>query len=96
MFRAPLGGINHRSHRVIIGDEIKRLAFFLQLDGRSHHPEIISEMQRAAGWMPDKIRMGEEASSGNDVIQDPSIEISFRSSQMKRRTIPLEMAECRI
>jgi hypothetical protein len=32
---------------MIIGDEIKRLAFVLQLDGGPHHPEIISEMQRA-------------------------------------------------
>ena len=43
----PLLGIEQRRHRMIIGDEIKRLALLLQLDGRPHHPEIISEMQRA-------------------------------------------------
>src|SRR5258706_16220040 len=32
---------------MIIGDEIKGLAFVLQLDGRAHHPEIIAQMQRA-------------------------------------------------
>jgi hypothetical protein len=44
-----LRGIEQRRHGMIIGDEIKRLAFVLQLDGRPHHPEIISEMQRAGG-----------------------------------------------
>ena len=34
---------------MVVRDEIKRLAFFLQRDGRLHHPEIISEVQRAAG-----------------------------------------------
>ena len=46
---APLSGVEQRSHRVIVGDEIKRLASFLKLDGRLHHPEIISQMQRAGG-----------------------------------------------
>ena len=41
--------VEQRGHRVIIRDEIKRLAFFLKLDGGPHHPEIISEVQRAAG-----------------------------------------------
>jgi hypothetical protein len=34
---------------MIIRDEIKRLALFLKFDGGFHHPEIISEMQGAAG-----------------------------------------------
>jgi len=34
---------------MIIRDKIKRLAFFLKGDGGLHHPEIISEVQRAAG-----------------------------------------------
>jgi hypothetical protein len=34
---------------MIIRDEIKRLAFLLKVKGRPHHPEIISEVQRAAG-----------------------------------------------
>ncbi len=46
---APFIRVEQRGHRMIIGDEIKRLAFFLKFDGRAHHPEIISEMQRAAG-----------------------------------------------
>ena len=46
---APFRGVEQRRHRMIIRDEIERLALFLQLDGGPHHPEIISEMQRAAG-----------------------------------------------
>ena len=46
---APLRRVEQRGHGMVVGDEIKRLAFFLQLDGGPHHPEIISEMQRAAG-----------------------------------------------
>jgi hypothetical protein len=34
---------------MVIRDEIKCLTFVLKLDGRAHHTEIISEMQRAAG-----------------------------------------------
>ena len=34
---------------MIIRDEIKRVALFLKFDGGSHHPEIIPEMQHAAG-----------------------------------------------
>ena len=34
---------------MIIGDEIKRLAFLLQLNRRPHHPEIIADVQDAAG-----------------------------------------------
>ena len=44
---AALGGVDQRGHRVIIGDEIERLALLLQLDGGLHHPEVIAEMQRA-------------------------------------------------
>jgi hypothetical protein len=32
---------------MVIGDKIIRLALVLQFDGGPHHPEIISEMQRA-------------------------------------------------
>ena len=34
---------------MVIGNKIKRFAFFLKGDGGLHHPEIISEVQRAAG-----------------------------------------------
>jgi hypothetical protein len=34
---------------MVIGDEVKRLPLFLQLEGGFHHPEVIPEMQRAAG-----------------------------------------------
>ena len=34
---------------MIIRDEIKGFTLFLERDGRLHHPEIISEVQRAAG-----------------------------------------------
>ena len=34
---------------MVIRNEIERLALFLQVNGGPHHPEIISEMQRAAG-----------------------------------------------
>jgi hypothetical protein len=32
---------------MIVRDEIKCLALLLKFDGRAHHPEIISEVQRA-------------------------------------------------
>ena len=35
--------------RMIIGDEVKRLAFVLKRDRRAHHAEIISDVQGAAG-----------------------------------------------
>src|SRR5258707_9386567 len=41
--------VEERGHGMIIRNEIKRLALFLKLDGGAHHPEVISEMQRAAG-----------------------------------------------
>ena len=44
---AALLGIEQRSHRVIIGDEIKGLPFFLQFNGWPHHPKIIPDVQRA-------------------------------------------------
>src|SRR5205823_1400003 len=43
----PLPGVEQRGHRVVIGDEIERLSPVLELDGRLHHPEIISQVQRA-------------------------------------------------
>src|SRR2546430_8331681 len=46
---AAFPGVEQRRHRVIIRDEIKRLPFLLKLDGRLHHPEIVSQMQRAGG-----------------------------------------------
>ena len=33
---------------MIIGDKIKRLTFRLQVNGRPHHAEIISDMENAA------------------------------------------------
>ena len=39
--------IAHAGEGMIFGDEIERFAFGLQLDGRSHHAEIISDMQHA-------------------------------------------------
>ena len=47
VFCAALGGVEQRGHRVVVGDEVERLALFLQLDGGLHHPEVIAEMQRA-------------------------------------------------
>src|SRR5512132_100625 len=35
--------------RMVISDEIKRLAFGLQRDGRPHHAKIIADVQRTAG-----------------------------------------------
>ncbi len=46
---AALLGVEERGHGMIIGDEIKCLAPFLQLDGGPHHPEIVAEMERARG-----------------------------------------------
>src|SRR5437868_4822897 len=43
-FRIPQAG-----ERMIIGDEIKRLAFLLELDRRPHHAEIISDVEDATG-----------------------------------------------
>ena len=57
---APFRGVEQRRHRVIVRDEIKRLAFFLQFDGRLHHSEIISEMQRAGG-LDTRQRVGGKA-----------------------------------
>jgi hypothetical protein len=46
---AALGGIGQRGHRMVVGDEVERIALILQFDGGSHHPEIVAEMQRATG-----------------------------------------------
>ena len=46
---APLGGVEEGGHGMVIGDEVQRLALVLQLNGRPHHPEIVSEVQGAAG-----------------------------------------------
>src|SRR5262249_5028400 len=35
--------------RMIISNEIKRLTLGLERDGRLHHPEVIADVQRAAG-----------------------------------------------
>src|SRR5438876_436623 len=40
-------GVEQRCHRMVIGDEIIRLAFVLQLDRRAHHPEVISDVETA-------------------------------------------------
>src|SRR4029077_7724403 len=41
--------IAQASKRVVIGDEIKRFAYFLELDRGAHHAEIIANVQDAAG-----------------------------------------------
>ena len=40
-------GIVERRQCVQVGDEIERLALVLQFDGRTHHAEVIAEVQRA-------------------------------------------------
>jgi len=46
---------------MIISDEIEGLAFFLQLDGRFHHAEIVAQMKRARGLDADKIRISQNS-----------------------------------
>ena len=41
--------IAHAGEGVIIGDEIKCLALLLELDRRSHHSEVISDVKDATG-----------------------------------------------
>ena len=45
----PLLRVEQRRHRMIVRDEIKRLALILKRNGGLHHPKVISEVQRAAG-----------------------------------------------
>jgi len=46
---AALGGVGEGGHGMVVGNEIKGLALFLELDGGLHHPEIIAQMERAGG-----------------------------------------------
>jgi len=46
---APFLRVEQRRHGMVVRNEIERLTLFLELEGRAHHPEIIAEMQRAAG-----------------------------------------------
>src|SRR5207248_9451179 len=50
-----------RRERVIIGDEIKRLALCLERNCRPHHPEIISDVKNAGGLNAGKNAHGLEA-----------------------------------
>src|SRR5688572_26671180 len=46
---AAFRGIKQGCHGMIVGDEVKRLAPFLQLDSGFHHPKIIPKVKRAGG-----------------------------------------------
>ena len=41
-------GFEQRSHRVIVGDEIERLALFLQPHRGLHRPEVVADVEFAA------------------------------------------------
>jgi hypothetical protein len=34
---------------MVVGDEVEGFAFFLKRNGRLHHPEVVSYVQRARG-----------------------------------------------
>src|SRR5690242_417458 len=41
--------VAHAGERVVIGDEIERLAFRLKRNSRLHHAKIIADVERTAG-----------------------------------------------
>src|SRR5207302_5637859 len=64
--------IPHAGKRVVVGDEIERLSFGLQRNGRLNHPEIVTNMESAAWLDPGKnahFSCNPEGSRGISLLQ---------------------------
>src|SRR5437762_9348153 len=65
---------------MIIGDEVKRFALGLKRDGRSHHAEVIADVQNATG-----LNTGEDAHGSFICHSERSLRISVVSSEYFHR-----------
>src|SRR5437763_1812921 len=68
--------IAHAGERMIIGDEVKRFALGLQRDGRSHHAEVIADVQNATG-----LNTGEDATGSLICNSERSRRLSVVSTE---------------
>ena len=64
-----LRGVRERRHRVVVRDEIERLALLLELDGGQHRPEVVAQMQRARGLDAGQNSHGARAYGGQGPLQ---------------------------